>query len=62
MQHEEPLLTENPDRFVLFPIQYSEVWRFYKHIESKFWTAEDIELGEGNTYVHTHTYIHDTSE
>lgn len=42
----EPLLKPNDKRFVLFPIQYPEVWRFYKHIESRFWTAEDIELGE----------------
>ena len=43
----EPLLKPNDKRFVLFPIQYAEIWGIYKHIESKFWTAEDIELGEG---------------
>ena len=24
---EEPLLTENPDRYVMFPIQDNEIWK-----------------------------------
>jgi ribonucleotide reductase beta subunit family protein with ferritin-like domain len=27
---EEPLLEENPNRFVLFPIKYSDIWKMYK--------------------------------
>lgn len=41
----EPLLKENPNRFVLFPIQHKEIWRFYKQAEASFWTAEEIDLG-----------------
>jgi hypothetical protein len=26
----EPLLEENPNRFVLFPIKYGDIWRIYK--------------------------------
>lgn len=26
----EPLLTENPNRFVLFPITYPKIWEMYK--------------------------------
>lgn len=26
----EPLLMENKDRFVLFPIQHNDIWQFYK--------------------------------
>ncbi|MCX8080728.1 MAG: ribonucleoside-diphosphate reductase small subunit [Bacteroidia bacterium] len=40
----EPLLKENPDRFVLFPIQYTDIWEMYKKAEASFWTAEEIDL------------------
>ncbi len=35
----EPLLTENPDRFCMFPIKYREVWEMYKKAEASFWTG-----------------------
>lgn len=35
-------LTE--DRFVLFPIQHSDLWRFYKQAEASFWTAEELDF------------------
>ncbi|MBM3428615.1 MAG: ribonucleoside-diphosphate reductase [Bacteroidetes bacterium] len=41
---EEPLLIENPDRFVLFPIVHQDIWHFYKKSEANFWTAEEIDL------------------
>mmetsp|Transcript_10151 Transcript_10151/g.14931 ORF Transcript_10151/g.14931 Transcript_10151/m.14931 type:complete len:267 (+) Transcript_10151:141-941(+) len=40
----EPLLVENPGRFVLFPIQDKEIWDMYKKAEASFWTAEEIDL------------------
>ncbi|GAB9464307.1 hypothetical protein Gpo141_00001742 [Globisporangium polare] len=40
----EPFLTENPNRFVLFPIQEPEVWDMYKKAEASFWTAEELDL------------------
>jgi ribonucleoside-diphosphate reductase subunit M2 len=40
----EPYLTENPNRFVLFPIQETDVWDMYKKAEASFWTAEEIDL------------------
>lgn len=45
-QAEEPLLKENPDRFVLFPIAHSDIWQFYKRAEASFWTAEEIDLSQ----------------
>jgi hypothetical protein len=30
----EPLLMENKDRFVLFPIQHNDIWQFYKKHEA----------------------------
>ncbi len=41
----EPILKENPNRFVLFPIEHSDIWAFYKKSEASFWTAEEIDLG-----------------
>ncbi len=40
----EPILADNPNRFVLLPIQYPEVWNWYKKAEASFWTAEEIDL------------------
>ena len=40
----EPLLKENKDRFVIFPIQHSDIWQYYKKHEASFWTAEEIDL------------------
>ncbi|GAA4044993.1 ribonucleotide-diphosphate reductase subunit beta [Hymenobacter glaciei] len=42
----EPLLAENPNRFVLFPIQNDEVWQYYKKSQASFWTAEEIDLSQ----------------
>ncbi|KAJ1335329.1 ribonucleoside-diphosphate reductase subunit M2 [Microdochium nivale] len=46
MESEEPLLMENPQRFVLFPIKYHEIWQMYKKAEASFWTAEEIDLSK----------------
>ncbi|KAI1500458.1 ribonucleotide reductase [Biscogniauxia marginata] len=43
---DEPLLQENPHRFVLFPIKYHEIWQMYKKAEASFWTAEEIDLSK----------------
>ena len=40
----EPILTDNPGRFVLFPIEHDDIWNFYKKSEASFWTAEEIDL------------------
>jgi ribonucleoside-diphosphate reductase beta chain len=40
----EPILKENPGRFVLFPIEYDEIWKMYKKAEASFWTTEEIDL------------------
>ena len=40
----EPLLKENKDRFVIFPIQHNDIWQYYKKHEASFWTAEEIDL------------------
>jgi len=40
----EPLLEENPGRFVLFPLKYHDIWEMYKKQMASFWTAEEIDL------------------
>ncbi|MEW6468446.1 MAG: ribonucleoside-diphosphate reductase small subunit [Bacteroidota bacterium] len=44
MEKIEPILQENKDRFVLFPIKHREIWEMYKKAEASFWTAEEIDL------------------
>ena len=41
---QEPLLQDNKDRFVLFPITHQDIWKMYKQHEASFWTAEEIDL------------------
>lgn len=41
-EQEEPLLKDNPRRFVIFPIQYHDIWQMYKKAEASFWTAEEV--------------------
>ncbi len=43
-EQNEPLLEENKDRFVLFPVKYHDIWEMYKKSEASFWTAEEIDL------------------
>jgi ribonucleoside-diphosphate reductase beta chain len=40
----EPILEDNPNRFVLFPIKHDDIWSYYKKSEASFWTAEEIDL------------------
>merc|ERR1712134_122514 len=40
----EPLLAENPERFVIFPINYQDIWRYYKKALASFWTTEEVDL------------------
>ena len=40
----EKILVENPDRFVIFPIQYNDIWEYYKTHQAAFWTAEEVDL------------------
>ncbi|MGB3851102.1 MAG: ribonucleoside-diphosphate reductase small subunit [Tunicatimonas sp.] len=42
----EPILQENPNRFVLFPIEHADIWQWYKKSEASFWTAEEIDLSQ----------------
>jgi len=45
-EHLEPLLQETRGRFVLFPIEYPEIWQMYKKAQASFWTVEEVDLFE----------------
>jgi len=42
----EPMLRENHDRFVLFPIQQTDLWKKYKDHCAVIWFAEEIDLSK----------------
>lgn len=42
----EPLLQENPHRFVIFPIKYHDIWDMYKKAAASFWLAEEVNLDQ----------------
>jgi len=42
----EPLLKENSHRFVIFPIQYDDIFQAYKKAVASFWTVEEVDLSK----------------
>lgn len=45
----EPILQDNPNRFVIFPIQHHDIWEWYKKQQACIWTAEEIDLHQDLT-------------
>ncbi len=45
-EKDEPLLRDNPNRFVILPIQYPDIWDMYKKAQASIWTAEEIDLSQ----------------
>jgi ribonucleoside-diphosphate reductase subunit M2 len=43
---DEPLLKENPRRFVILPLQYAAIWKMYKKAQASIWTAEEVDLSK----------------
>ena len=42
----EPLLTENPSRYVMFPITHPDIWNAYKKQMDSFWRTEEIDTSK----------------
>lgn len=40
----DPILAPNDHRFVIFPIQYHDMWDQYKNHMAVFWTAEELDF------------------
>ena len=49
MDYDEPLLVENPNRFVIFPIEHQDLWAKYKQQMSVFWIPEEVDLSKDMT-------------
>ncbi|XP_036193833.1 ribonucleoside-diphosphate reductase subunit M2 B isoform X2 [Myotis myotis] len=49
---EEPLLRKSSRRFVIFPIQYPDIWKMYKQAQASFWTAEEVDLSKDLPHWH----------
>jgi len=43
---QEPLLTPDDNRFVMFPIKDQDIWKMYKKQVDCFWRAEEIDLSK----------------
>ncbi|MBZ9729968.1 ribonucleotide-diphosphate reductase subunit beta [Salegentibacter sp. JZCK2] len=44
MNKQEPLLRDNKDRFVIFPVKHNDIWDAYKAIEANLWTSGAIDI------------------
>ena len=42
----EPLLEPTDDRYVMFPLQYGDIWDLYKKQVDCFWRAEEVDLSK----------------
>lgn len=42
----EPLLKEHPNKYTIFPIEYHDLWQYYKKAQSCFWMTEEIDLSD----------------
>ena len=42
----EILLSEEENRYVIFPIKHDEIWKMYKSAEANFWTTEELDLSK----------------
>jgi len=40
----EPLLTEDPERYTLFPIKYKDLYDFATTAENAFWVTDDVDM------------------
>lgn len=54
---DEPILRDDPSRFVQFPIKYPDIWKMYKLHQSTDWNPEEIELS--NDIVHWNNHLTD---
>ncbi len=41
---EDPILTETPGRFCMFPVRYDGLFKMYKKAVASFWTPEEVDL------------------
>src|SRR5690606_41723392 len=49
MIQSEPLMQDNKDRFVIFPVKHHDIWDFYKKIEAMFRNSENNDMQQDLT-------------
>ena len=37
-------MEDNPNRFVILPIKYHDIWKMYKEQMACFWTVDEVDL------------------
>lgn len=42
----EPILSPNPDRFVIFPIEHEDLWDYYELVLDAMWTQKEVDLSK----------------
>ena len=42
----EILLSDEENRYVIFPIKHDDIWKMYKKAEANFWTTEELDLSK----------------
>ena len=42
----EPILKQNPDRFVIFPIEHQDLWGYYELVKDAMWTEKEVDLSK----------------
>ena len=45
----EPLLESTDERYVMFPLQYADIWELYKKQVDCFWRVEEVDLSKDLT-------------
>lgn len=50
---EEPLLCENPNRYVMFPVSDHDIWGIYKKQMDCFWRTEEIDMSKDLSHWNT---------
>ena len=53
--NQEPLLTEDENRFVMFPIEHDDIWQMYKKSVECFWRTEEIDISKDMAHWNTLT-------
>lgn len=43
---DEPLLQENPDRFVMLPVQHKDIYKMYENLVSVRWIAQEVDMSK----------------
>ena len=46
--YNDPLVTADDSRYVMFPIKNQEIWTMYKKALESFWRCEEVDLAKDN--------------